>query len=752
MLHARTLEAQDNPSSTTSERLAAPLVRFVGVQKSYDGLHLVVRQLDLDIRRGEFLTLLGPSGSGKTTTLMMLAGFESPTAGEILLDGKPITRTPPHRRNFGMVFQNYALFPHLTVGQNVAYPLTVRKATKAEQATRVAKALDMVRLNGMSDRLPPQLSGGQQQRVALARALVFEPQLLLMDEPLGALDKQLREHMQIELKELHRQLGVTFVFVTHDQGEALTMSDRVAVFNDGAIQQVDAADRIYEAPANRFVAGFIGDNTTLRGTVRAVQSDPGTVRCDIVLADGRVLIGMNVNGAAVGASVEACIRPERIAIQPDTRAEAVKWSRQHAAGAGARRDLFRRSSAPAVRGRRRPAGRHREAAAFGAACAGNGRSHLARVPHRVHAHLCVSETFFHPVTGGVDTMKKSILATALVGAVTAAVSLGAAAQQITVVNFGGANANAQKKAYYEPFEKGGTKVVSVEYNGEQAKIKAMVETKKVTWDVVEVESPDVARGCDEGLFEKLDYSKIGNRADFIPAAVTECGIGVFVWSTVMAYNGDKLKDGPKTWADFFDTKKFPGKRGMRKGARYNLEFALMADGVTAGRRLQGAGHAGRSGSCVQEARRAEVEHPVVGSGRAAAAIPGRWRRGDEHGLQRPHRRREPRRQEPEDQLDRRHLRPRLLGHPEGRTEQGCLAEVHRLRQHARCPGRVRQEHRLRPDQQQGARQTRRQGSGELAHVAGELRRRAPVRPEVLGRPGREPREALCFVGDELTGS
>jgi putative spermidine/putrescine transport system ATP-binding protein len=323
MLSARPLEPQDNPSSATSERLPAPLVRFVGVQKSYDGVQLVVRQLDLDIRRGEFLTLLGPSGSGKTTTLMMLAGFESPTAGEILLDGKPITSTPPHRRNFGMVFQNYALFPHLTVGQNVAYPLTVRKVTKSEQATRVAKALDMVRLKGMSDRFPPQLSGGQQQRVALARALVFEPQLVLMDEPLGALDKQLREHMQIELKELHRQLGVTFVFVTHDQGEALTMSDRVAVFNDGAIQQVDAADRMYEAPANRFVAGFIGDSTTLRGTVQAVQSNPGTGRCDIVLTGGHVLTGLNVNGAAVGAAVEACIRPERIAVQTDNRAQAV---------------------------------------------------------------------------------------------------------------------------------------------------------------------------------------------------------------------------------------------------------------------------------------------------------------------------------------------------------------------------------------------------------------------------------------------
>ena len=172
-------------------------------------------------------------------------------------------------------------------------------------------------------------------------------------------------------------------------------------------------------------------------------------------------------------------------------------------------------------------------------------------------------------------MNKSILAIALASSL----ALPALAQQITVVNFGGANANAQKKAYYEPFEKTGTKVVAVEYNGEQAKIKAMVETKKVTWDVVEVESPDVNRGCDEGLFEKLDWSKIGNKADFQPAAVHECGVGTFVWSTVLAYNADKLKDAPKNWADFWDAKKYPGKRAMRKGARYNLEFALMADGV-----------------------------------------------------------------------------------------------------------------------------------------------------------------------------
>ena len=286
------------------------LVRFRGVQKTYDGTHLVVRQLDLDIQRGEFLTLLGPSGSGKTTCLMMLAGFESPTAGEIELEGRPITRTPPHKRHFGMVFQNYALFPHMTVEANVAYPLTVRKVPKSEIGPRVAKALAMVRLEGLSDRYPAQLSGGQQQRVALARAMVFEPQLVLMDEPLGALDKQLREHMQVELKELHRQLGVTFVYVTHDQAEALTMSDRVAVFNDGAIQQLAPVEAMYEAPANRFVAGFIGDSTVLQGKVRLSQDD----HCVIALPSGESLAGVNVNRAPVGAAVEACVRPERIVL------------------------------------------------------------------------------------------------------------------------------------------------------------------------------------------------------------------------------------------------------------------------------------------------------------------------------------------------------------------------------------------------------------------------------------------------------
>jgi putative spermidine/putrescine transport system ATP-binding protein len=284
------------------------IVRFAGVQKTYDGETLVVQSLDLDVRRGEFLSLLGPSGSGKTTTLMMLAGFESPTAGEISLNGRPITRTPPHKRNFGMVFQNYALFPHMTIAQNVAYPLTVRRTPKSEIAKKVANALNMVQLTGKDDRLPAQLSGGQQQRVALARAMVFEPQLVLMDEPLGALDKQLREHMQIELKELHRKLGVTFVYVTHDQGEALTMSDRVAVFNEGRIQQIDVVSSLYETPSSRFVAGFVGDSTTLAGTIGSSDRDC----CELILPTGERLTGFNVNGSGPGVSVLASIRPERV--------------------------------------------------------------------------------------------------------------------------------------------------------------------------------------------------------------------------------------------------------------------------------------------------------------------------------------------------------------------------------------------------------------------------------------------------------
>lgn len=207
-----------------------------GVQKTYDGETLVVKDLNLDIARGEFLTMLGPSGSGKTSSLMMLAGFEAATSGNILIANRSINLIPPHKRGIGVVFQNYALFPHMTIFENLAFPLSVRKHPKAEISEKVCRTLDLVELSAFGERRPAQLSGGQQQRVALARALVFEPEPVLMDEPLGALDKQLREQMQYEIKHIHERLGVMIVYVTHDQSEALTMSDRIAVFNNGIVQ------------------------------------------------------------------------------------------------------------------------------------------------------------------------------------------------------------------------------------------------------------------------------------------------------------------------------------------------------------------------------------------------------------------------------------------------------------------------------------------------------------------------------------
>ena len=284
------------------------LVSFRGVQKTYDGTSLIVKDLNLDIRRGEFLTLLGPSGSGKTTSLMMLAGFETPTAGEITLAGKRLNNVPPHKRDIGMVFQNYALFPHMTVAENVAFPLTVRGFNKADIADKVRHALAMVQLDAYGSRYPTQISGGQQQRVALARALVFEPQLVLMDEPLGALDKQLREHMQMEIKHIHQRLGVTVVYVTHDQGEALTMSDRVAVFHNGEIQQIADPRSLYEHPRNTFVAQFIGENNRLPG--RLVQRDGDL--CTVELARGERVRALAVNVGEAGQPVVLSIRPERV--------------------------------------------------------------------------------------------------------------------------------------------------------------------------------------------------------------------------------------------------------------------------------------------------------------------------------------------------------------------------------------------------------------------------------------------------------
>jgi len=287
--------------------LAGGMLSVEGLTKRY-GPVVALDNVSLTVERGRFVTLLGPSGSGKTTLLMAIAGFVAPAAGSIKLNGQPIDHLPPERRNFGMVFQGYALFPHLTVAENVAFALTVRRRPRAETAEAVARALEMVQLEALAGRLPRQLSGGQQQRAALARALIFQPSLLLLDEPLSALDKNLRSDLQIELRDLHQRLGLTFIYVTHDQQEALSMSDEIAILRDGRLIQRGTPEALYERPASRFVAGFLGRSNFLSGLVDTVAADGFAYRCGaFVLRQAR-----SAPGVRAGDSVLITLRPEKI--------------------------------------------------------------------------------------------------------------------------------------------------------------------------------------------------------------------------------------------------------------------------------------------------------------------------------------------------------------------------------------------------------------------------------------------------------
>jgi len=283
-------------------------VRLHELTKTF-GSVVAVRDVSVTVTPGSFFTLLGPSGSGKTTTLMMVAGFAYPTRGEVFVDGKPMAALPPQKRDLGMVFQSYAVFPHLTVFDNVAFPLQVRKTSRFETLHRVAEALELVRLTGYERRLPRQLSGGEQQRVALARALVFRPRVLLMDEPLGALDKKLRAHMQLELKHIQQHLHVTVIYVTHDQEEALTMSDRVAVMQGGRIEQVGSPAELYDRPASRFVADFLGESNFLDAVAVSAESD-GRWHCRAT--GGLEFAGVPAAPLQTGQLVTAAVRPEKL--------------------------------------------------------------------------------------------------------------------------------------------------------------------------------------------------------------------------------------------------------------------------------------------------------------------------------------------------------------------------------------------------------------------------------------------------------
>ncbi|MFN2616899.1 MAG: ABC transporter ATP-binding protein [Thermoleophilaceae bacterium] len=289
----------------------APSVRLERVTKRFGDL-AAVRDLSLDIERGEFFTLLGPSGCGKTTTLRMIAGFEEPTEGRILLDGRDVTGLPAFKRPTNTVFQSYALFPHLSVERNVAFGLERKKVAKDEVRARVAEELERVGLSGEAKRRPAQLSGGQQQRVALARALVNRPAVLLLDEPLGALDQKLRKQLQLELKGIQRDVGITFIYVTHDQEEALTMSDRIAVMNRGVVEQVDGPETVYERPRTTFVAGFIGVSNLMPGQVVSANGAGADLRLD----SGVTVQAPESHGASAGERCYAVVRPEKLEIHP----------------------------------------------------------------------------------------------------------------------------------------------------------------------------------------------------------------------------------------------------------------------------------------------------------------------------------------------------------------------------------------------------------------------------------------------------
>jgi len=300
-------EARPDDRSET----AAAAIELVGVAKEFvsqkDSV-AAVDHIDLTIHEGEFFSMLGPSGCGKTTTLRMIAGFEEPTSGKVLLYGTDVTTTPPNRRDVNMVFQNYALFPHMTVAQNIAFGLERKGVGKSDVRKRVAESLELVELTGRERRRPKELSGGQQQRVALARALVNHPRALLLDEPLGALDLKLRQNMQIELKRIQREVGITFVYVTHDQSEALTMSDRLVVMRDGKIEQLGTPRELYEQPATRFVAGFIGTSNILHGIVESVGAAGAVMRTSEAES---VVIPLR-STASSGQTIAATVRPEKM--------------------------------------------------------------------------------------------------------------------------------------------------------------------------------------------------------------------------------------------------------------------------------------------------------------------------------------------------------------------------------------------------------------------------------------------------------
>ena len=328
--------------------LPVSYLRLIDLNKSY-GAAVVLRHVSLDIAAGEFITFLGPSGSGKTTTLSMVAGFVTPTSGRIEVEGRDITHVAPERRNIGMVFQDYSLFPHMTVAENVSFPLQMRGVARAEAARRIGEALELVGLSNFARRFPAQLSGGQQQRVSIARAIVYRPAILLMDEPLGALDRMLRDRMQIEIKHIQKELGITTLYVTHDQGEALTMSDRICVFHDGRIVQIGPPAEIYEHPVDSFVAAFVGESNFMPARALSRRGVAGDYVYDIAVPGHAPIVVPSPRDLPVPGELTAAIRPEHIRMLPENAAQGFGASGASVALTGTIRETIYRGEAATIR-------------------------------------------------------------------------------------------------------------------------------------------------------------------------------------------------------------------------------------------------------------------------------------------------------------------------------------------------------------------------------------------------------------------
>ena len=583
------------PTRTPAADGDKAMVELQGVTKRYGDVEALHR-VDLTVRKGEFVTLLGPSGSGKTTVLNLIAGMIVPSSGRIMIDGRDTTTLPTNQRGLGMVFQNYALMPHMTVFENIAFPLQVRQLPKDEIKRKVTEALDLIQLAHVAGRRPRELSGGQQQRISLARCIVYNPALILMDEPLGALDKRLREQMQLEIKRLHAELGITMLYVTHDQDEALTMSDRIVLMNSGRIEQEGEPDQLYFKPASVFSAEFIGSSNLLPGVVEV--ADGGSL--ELRTAIGTFPVPAADFAVAHGDPAVLLVRPENMTLTQGPDATSVQGIVEDSILLGGVVRHFIRCadrSTIIVQELNQP---HRPSASRGDQVRAGWQPAHARLlppsgavmkpidvkPTMENATMTDKQKTTMMTDTTHSTSRRSVLraiGAGVVGAIAApAVFTGrarAADKAITVTSWGGDYHKSVQEVFVEPFTKETGIAVTLVDNGDMAKVKAQVQSKAVQWDVIDAPAAFATSGAREDLWEPLDMSIIK------PGAIVQAGaptyMPMYLYSGGILWDSKRHPDGkhPVDFAGFYDVKRFPGRRVMRALASETLEVALIADGV-----------------------------------------------------------------------------------------------------------------------------------------------------------------------------